>query len=140
MATKYLRLGFKSLRNNQISNIYSNNKKIGYSFEFYLNFYRGLHLSNIENVEIYINDYQINEYSIRINEKQFKAEELKALFAEFWSIKTPLIVEVVDGKGLKQGKYKVDVVLHIRCPYMQFGPNRYASIDSSDHEIMEVKN
>jgi hypothetical protein len=65
-----------------------------------------------------------------INDKKFQIDKLKLLFAEYWGIKTKAHLEVYNG-GLDPGEHEVKLILHLRSPYMRFGPGAYGAIDSS---------
>jgi hypothetical protein len=135
MPTKFIKLGFDNrvLCEKSFKNILLNDVAQGFNLGVNLNYYRGLHVSCIEELELKIDGEVIPEHLILfcINGKKFSINQLKDLYAEFWGLK------VYNG-GLQEGEHDVDLTLHIRSPYMQFAPRIYGQIDSSASKRMTL--
>ncbi|MCU7549771.1 DUF6379 domain-containing protein [Chitinophagaceae bacterium LB-8] len=143
MPTKFLKLGFddRVLCERSFRNIYLNGNRVGFNLGVNLNYYRGLHVSCIERLEVKVNGETIPEYLILfcINGKKFSVSQLKDLFAEFWSIKNTAHLEIYN-YGLPEGKHDIALTLELRIPYMKFAPRTYGAVDSSAHKKMTILN
>lgn len=141
MPTKFIKLGFdkKVLCEKSFKNILINDVTQGFNVGVNLNYYRGLHVSCIEELELKIDGEPIPEHLILfcINGKKFSINQLKDLYAEFWALKDTVNIEVYNG-GLQDGEHDVYLTLHIRSPYMQFAPRIYGQIDSSASKRMTL--
>jgi hypothetical protein len=141
MPVKFMKLSYENLVLNEKSfkPLVINGKTVGFNVDLRINYYRGLHVSCIELLELYIDGKHISEnlMCFIINEKKFQINKLKYLFAEFWGLKTSAHLEVYNG-GLDPGEHEVRLVLHLRNPYMRFGPGSFGAIDSSCTKTMAL--
>jgi hypothetical protein len=134
MPVKFMKLSYDNLVLNEKSfrSLVINGKTVGFNVDLRINYYRGLHVSCIELLQLFIDGKQIPENTMCfvINGKKFQISKLKHLFAEFWGLRTSAHLEVYN-KGLDPGKHEVKLILHLRNPYMRFGPGIFGAIDSS---------
>jgi hypothetical protein len=141
MSVKFMKLSYESLVLNEktFRNMAINGKTTGFTLDLRLNYYRGLHVSCVELLELYIDGKQVPEnlMCFIINEKKFQIDKLKHLFAEFWGLRTLARLEVYNG-GLSPGEHEVKLVLHLRNPYMRFGPGVFGAIDGSCRKTMKL--
>jgi Domain of unknown function (DUF6379) len=139
MPTVFIKLGFenKVLCEKKFRNILLNGIQVGFNLGINLNYYRGLHVSCIEKLEVKIDDEVIPEHLILfcINGKKFSISQLKDLYAEFWGIRDTVNLEIYNN-GLSEGEHDVELTLHFRSPYMKFAPRFYGTIDSSSRKRM----
>lgn len=143
MAVKFLKLSFddRVLPQKDFKNLYLNGNKIGFNLGVRLNYYRGQHVSTVENLGLKINGEPISDHLILfcINGKKFTLSQLPDLYAEFWSLRTTAHLEVYNG-GLPEGEHDIELTLHLRIPYMKFAPRVYGSLDSSVHQKLFLTN
>ncbi len=94
MPTKYLVLGFRDtvICDDSLRLVRWSNKLQSVMLDIRLNYYRGLHLSNITEFKLKIDDEVVPEADIifRLNGKEFTLSQLPSLFSEFWGIKNAL--------------------------------------------------
>jgi len=136
-----MKLGFENrvLSETEFRNITLNGKKVGFRLGVHLNYYRGLPVSCIENLEVTVDGQAVPPHlaSIVVNEKKFTIEQLKDLHAEFWAIRRRIDLEIYNG-GLEPGEHEVELTLHLRNPYMRFAPRVYGMIDGSATKRMAL--
>lgn len=141
MPVKFLKLGFdeRVLQKKDFKNIYLNDSKVGFRLGIRLNYYRGQHVSTVENLQLRVNGEAIPNHLILfcINGKKFTLSQLPDLYAEFWSLRSTAYLEVYNG-GLPEGEHDIELTLHLRIPYMKFAPRVYGSLDSSVHQKMSL--
>lgn len=128
-----------SLKNNAI-----HGKLSGYQFDVRLGYYRGHYLSDIETLEVRLDNQPVPEESITfcLNGKTFLPGELKYMISEFWYILAPATLMIHQPGGLAAGDHEVDLTLMLRSPYMPVPGSReahaYVPIDSCDRQIMTL--
>ncbi|MEJ2757370.1 MAG: DUF6379 domain-containing protein [Anaerolineales bacterium] len=105
-----------------------------------LNYYRGLHLSNITEFELKIDGEVIPESNIifQLKGKEFAISQLPHLFAEFWGIKERATLEFFIGP-MAEGEHDIELTMRLRSPYMRFAPGVYATIDSSARKTLPLR-
>jgi hypothetical protein len=134
-----MKLGFEDrvLNDRHFRNIALNGREVGFHLGVCLNYYRGLPVSCIENLELKVDGREIPPHLICvvINEKKFALDQLSGLHAEFWGIRKRIELEVYNG-GLEPGEHEVALTLHLRNPYMRFAPRVYGAIDGSASKKM----
>jgi hypothetical protein len=134
MPVKFMKMPYENLVLNEESfkPLVINGKTVGFSLDLRINYYRGLHVSCIELLELYIDGKQIPENLICfiINGKKFQLNKLNHLFAEFWGLRTKARLEIYNG-GLDPGEHEAGLILHLRSPYMRFEPGVFGAIDGS---------
>ncbi|WP_160719261.1 C-glycoside deglycosidase beta subunit domain-containing protein [Bacillus sp. USDA818B3_A] len=141
MPTVFIKLAFndKVLCEKSFHNIYLNGVPVGFNLGINLNYYRGLHVSCIEKIEVKVDGEILPEqlYLFFINGKKFSINQLKDLYAEFWGIKQTANLEIYNN-GLPEGEHEIELTLHFRSPYMKFAPRIYGTIDSSSWKKMTL--
>jgi hypothetical protein len=141
MPTVLIKLGFddKVLCEKSFRNSYLNGVPVGFNLGINLNYYRGLHVSCIEKIEVKVDGEVLPEqlYIFCINGKKFSISQLKDLYAEFWGIKQTANLEIYNN-GLPEGEHEVELTLHFRSPYMKFAPRIYGTIDSSSRKVITL--
>lgn len=138
-----LRMSFVDvICDNSLKNVYVNGNVVGYEFDVRLAYYRGLYLSCIDVLEVFIDGEKVLEDTIRfgINEKQFAVCQLKHCYTEFWGLLDPANITVLQPGGLAPGEHKVELKLILRIPYMPLGDNhQYMPLISSGEKKLQVQ-
>jgi len=136
-----MKLGFEDrvLSETHFRNIKLNGKVVGFNLGVFLNYYRGLPVSCIENLEVKVGGETVSPHLVCavVNEKKFSVEQLASLHAEFWGIRKKIDLEIYNG-GLEPGEHEVELTLHLRNPYMRFAPRVYGMIDGSASKKMAL--
>lgn len=81
-----------------IENVYVDDACLGFEFKIKYPSYRGAFLSCIEALAFWVDGEPIAEADIRfsLNGKQFLVAELPACFKEYWFVRTPAVVRVLN--------------------------------------------
>lgn len=142
MATFFMKLGFteRVIQEEGFYNVLLNGEKVGVNIDLCINYYRGLPVSCIQELQVKIDGEEIPQYLMlfSLNEKKFPADRLPQLFEEYWGIKE-IAHLLIFNSGIEDGEHEVEVTLHFRNPYMQFAPGVYGAIDSSGKKVMKLK-
>ncbi len=142
MPTKFLVLGYNDyvICDDSLRCIKRGDKLQSIMLDIRLNYYRGLHLSNITEFELKMDGEVIPESNIifQLKGKEFAISQLPDLFAEFWGIKERATLEFFVGP-VTEGKHDIELVMRFRSPYMQFAPGIYATIDSSARKTLTLR-
>lgn len=141
MPTQFMKLGYEDrvIREDGFYNILLNGEQVGFNLDLRVNYYRGLPVSSIQKLELYIDGEKIPEYLMQfvIHEKTFLMDQLPELYSEFWGIKTPAHLRVFNN-GLLPGQHDVKVRLEFKSPYMEFAPGVHGMIDGSEEKSMII--
>lgn len=141
MPTSYMKLPYVDtvLRPESLQPLVLDGGAVGYSLDIRLNFYRGTPLSAIEHFELRLDGDPVPERLIlfEYNRNLYRPEELSLAWGEFWAVKKPLRALVYQG-GLSEGEHDVDLTLILRSVSMQFGPGKWAMIDSSARRTLTL--
>lgn len=142
MSTTYLKLPYVDsvLRQDALRPIRLEAGPVGFSLDIGLNYYRGLPLSTIEELELSVDGERIPDHLLlfEYNRKLIPHSHLSRAFTEFWSLKKPLRVLVYQG-GLAEGDHDIDLKVIMRSPYMQFGPGMWGMIDGSAKRTLTLQ-
>ena len=133
---------FDPVVDNSLRNIWLDGKKIGYSVDIAINYYRGHFLSVIDVLELYIDGNRVDDELIRfeINGKSFGLCDLKECYKEFWNVRDDATLSVYCPGGLAEGEHEVKLVMYIRSPYMATGPDhQYMPVDFSGTKTLTIK-
>lgn len=128
-----------------LKNEYVNGKKMGYSFDVRLSYYRGHFLSDIEELEVTVDGEKVPEENVTfcLNGKEFSVWEVKEAYTEFWTLLTPATIMAHQPGGLADGKHHVELKLMLRVPYLPLpgGDNDhcYMPLDSCGEKTLEVR-
>ena len=130
----------ETLRDGTLKNIYENKRISGYQFGIRLAYYRGHYLSVIDQLQVEVDGEKIESAKLRfcINGKEFRVEQLKECFYEFWNIKDMAVIKVEKPGGLPEGSHHVKLTLMFRNPYLPMPgvPGKYVPVDSCDEKDM----
>jgi hypothetical protein len=142
MPTKFMVLGFKDhvICDDSLRLIKRGDKLQSLMLDIRFNYYRGLHLSNITEFGLKMDGKGIPPANIifHIKDKEFAVSQLPDLFSEFWGIKERATLECFIGP-VAEGEHDIELTMMFRCPYMQFAPGVYASIDSSARKTLVLR-
>ena len=142
MATQFMKLGYDDnvIKEEKFYNLKLNGKTVGVNLGLGLNYYRGLHLSCIQKLQVVIDGEEVAPHlmMLALNGKKFPVDRLPDLFEEYWGIKKTADL-LIFNNGLEDGEHEVEVTLHLRNPYMQFAPGIYGAIDSSCTKKISLK-
>lgn len=142
MPTKYLVLGYDDyvICDDSFRLIKRGEKLNSLKMDIRLNYYRGLHLSNMTEFELKIDGEVVPEANIifQLNGKEFAISQLPHLFAEFWGVKQRATLELFIGP-VEEGEHDIELTMRFRSPYMQFAPGIYATIDSSARKTLPLR-
>lgn len=102
-----------------IENVYVDDACLGFEFKIKYPSYRGAFLSCIEALAFWVDGEPIAEADIRfsLNGKQFLVAELPACFKEYWFVRTPAVVRVLNHGALAVGGHTIRVRMRHRVPY-----------------------
>lgn len=141
MPTQFMKLGFEDrvIREDGFYNIALNGRIVGFNLDLRINYYRGLPLSSVQKIKLFVDGKEISSdlMLFNLNGKFFTIEQLPKLYAEYWGIKQAAHLRVYNG-GLTEGVHDVDINIEYKSPYMSFGPGIYGMIDGSCHKKMAI--
>lgn len=128
-----------------LKNIYIDDRKVGYSFDIRLSYYRGHFLSDIDELKVSVDGEEVAEQDITfcINGKEFSVYQFEYLITEFWTLLEPARIKIFKKGGLAAGKHDIEVTLILRVPYLPLpgGDNDhlYMPLDSCGRKVLEVR-
>ena len=104
--------GFKNTKENE--------KVIGFQFDMKIQYYRGVTLSIIRNIEVTIDEEKIVREDIRftVNGETFTLEEMRTVIDNRWLFGQYATVTVLKEGGLKTGKHHINCIQTIAPSYM----------------------
>lgn len=120
-------------------NVLSGDKVMGYSFKIKYPSYRGAFLSCIEELKFWVDGEEVPSASVafQLGGKEFLIEELPECFKEYWYVRTPATIRVFRDGGLPAGEHKLRVFMKHRVPYTgYFG--EYLVLDSDVTETRHL--
>lgn len=142
MPTKYLVLGYTDhvICNDSLRLIKQSDKQQSLNLDIRLNYYRGLHLSNITEFELKIDGNVIpaSDIIFQLKGKEFSINQLPDLYSEFWGVKERATLEIFTDP-VAAGQHDIELTMRLRSPYMQFAPGIYATIDSSARKTLDLR-
>ena len=98
-----------------------NNETIGFELATNITYYRGIPLSMLEYIHVYVNDKEVSQESIRISlEKKdwFTLKEAETVTTYKWEYGDPLYIRVLQDGGLPKGEQKVKLIIATRTAYI----------------------
>ena len=105
-------------------NIESNGVVIGYQFQFKAQYYRGITLSIIRDIQIRVDDEDVKREDIRfsVNGETFTLEEMRTVIDPDyrWEFGEDATVSVMKEGGLKKGPHHIHAKQIIAPSYMPF--------------------
>jgi hypothetical protein len=92
----------------------------GFSFEMKIQYYRGVTLSIIRNIEVKVDDTEYPREAIRftVNGETFTLDEMRTVISNRWLFGQYAKVTVLCDGGLKNGKHHIKCVQTIAPSYM----------------------
>jgi hypothetical protein len=142
MPTKFMVLGYKNqvICDDSLRLVKQGGRLQSLLLDIRLNYYRGLHLSNITKFDLKMDGKAIPAANIifRLKDKEFAVSQLPDLYTEFWGIKERVTLECFIGP-VAEGEHDIELTMLLRCPYMQFAPGVYSSIDSSARKTLVLR-
>lgn len=136
-----MNLNGEIIKKQSFEDMYINGKKQGFSFLVQLGYYRGHYLSDIEQLEVYVDGERMPQEAVtfELNGKEMPLYKLHYAMTEFWSQVVPARIHVIKPGGLSAGSHQVELKLMLRVPYMAIGPEHmYMPLDSGDTVTIEV--
>lgn len=123
------------IKRDSVKSMFINGKNNGISFDVQLAYYRGHYLSDIEQLELWIDGQQIANEAItfELNGKEMPVYKLSWAVTEFWSQVVPATIRAIIPGGLDKGEHTIELKLMLRVPYMNIGPGHtYMPLDAGD--------
>lgn len=119
-------------------NIIKDGKIIGFQFECKIQYYRGVTLSIIRNIEVWVDDEEFKRDDIRftLEGDTFTLDEMETVIDYRWKFGQWAIVTVLKEGGLPQGKHHIKSTQTIAPSYM---PVILVNSGECDFEIKEGK-
>ncbi len=102
------------------TNIEENGQIVGFEFEMKIQYYRGITLSIIRNIEVEVDGVQYDREAIRftVNGETFTLEEMRTVISNRWLFGQYAKVTVVTEGGLEKGKHHIKCTQTIAPSYM----------------------
>lgn len=121
---------------NSFKNVNKNGKTIGFSFDMKIQYYRGITLSIIRNIEVEVDEksYPRDSILFTVNNETFTLDEMRTVISNRWLFGQYARVTVLCENGLSQGRHHIKCIQTIAPSYMPFqivGPGEL------DFEIQE---
>jgi hypothetical protein len=104
--------GFKNVEENQ--------KVIGFQFDFKIQYYRGVTLSIVRNIEVNVDEEEFNRQDIRftLEGDTFTLDEMETVITYRWKFGQYATVTVLKKGGLSKGKHHIKATQTIAPSYM----------------------
>lgn len=101
-------------------NVVENNKVIGFQFDFKIQYYRGVTLSIIRNIEVNVDGEEFNREDIRftLEGDTFTLDEMETVITYRWKYGQYATVTVLKDGGLSKGKHHIKATQTIAPSYM----------------------
>lgn len=136
-----MKLNDEIIKKESFRNLYINGKKNGYEFDVQLAYYRGHYLSDIDQLEVFLDGEKAPDEAVtfELNGKEMPVYKLKYAVTEFWSQVVPAKIRVIKKGGVENGEHELKLVLMLRVPYMEIGPDHsFMPLDSGDTVTVSV--
>ena len=136
-----MKLNENIIKPQSFKNLYINGAKNGFEFDVQLAYYRGHYLSDIDLLEVYLDGEKAPEEAVtfELNGKEMPIYKLKYAITEFWSQVVPAKIRVIKKGGVENGEHELKLVLMLRVPYMEIGPDHnFMPLDSGDTVTVSV--
>lgn len=109
---------------NGFRNIEENGKIVGYAFQFKAQYYRGITLSIVRDIQVNVDGEQVNRKDIRftINGETFTLEQMRTVVdSDYrWEFGEYATVSVLKEGGLAKGQHYIHAKQIIAPSYMPF--------------------
>jgi len=99
-----------------------NNEVVGFQFDMKIQYYRGITLSIIRDIEVFVDDEKYSREDIRftVNGETFTLEEMRTVIDNRWLFGQYATVTVMKKGGLKSGTHHIKCIQTIAPSYMPF--------------------
>jgi len=104
------------------ANVSENGKIVGFSFEMKMQYYRGITLSIIRDIEVEVDGQLFPRSDIRftVNQETFTLDEMRTVISNRWRFGQYAQVTVLTEGGLCVGKHHIKCTQTIAPSYMPF--------------------
>lgn len=123
---------------NSFKNVKENGEVIGFEFQFKAQYYRGITLSIVRDIQVNIDGNDIAREDIRftVNHETFTLEEMRTVIdPEYrWEFGDYATVTVLKKDGLAKGKHHIKAVQILDPSYMPF---QVEAVCETDFDIEE---
>lgn len=117
-------------------NMEENGKVIGYQFQFKAQYYRGITLSIVRDIQIEMDGEKVDRQEIRftVNDETFTLEEMRTVIdSEYrWEFGEYATISVIKEGGLAKGNHHIKALQIIAPSYMPF---QIEAVCEADFEI-----
>lgn len=105
---------------NSFKNVEVDGKIIGFQFDFKIQYYRGVTLSIIRNIEVNIDGEEFKRENIRftLEGDTFTLDEMETVITYRWKFGQLATVTVIKDGGLSKGKHHIKATQTIAPSYM----------------------
>jgi thiamine pyrophosphokinase len=95
-------------------------KTVGFQFDFKIQYYRGVTLSIIRNIEVFVDEEEFKREDIRfsIQGETFTLEEMRTVIDYRWLFGEWATITVLKEGGLQPGKHHIKAIQTIAPSYM----------------------
>jgi hypothetical protein len=107
---------------NDVKNIVSDGKIIGFQFGARLPYYRGLGLSMVEEIVVKIDGIEIpkNGTQLSVHGNTYSLEQLENESEDRWEMGEIAHIIISKEGGLAKGEHKINLMLNLRISYLPF--------------------
>ena len=104
----------------EFKNTEKEGKVIGFQFDMKIQYYRGITLSIIRNIEVTVDGVEYPREAVRftVNGETFSLEEMRTVITNRWLFGQYATVTVLTEGGLKKGKHHIKCTQTIAPSYM----------------------
>ena len=104
----------------EFKNTEKEGKVIGFQFDMQIQYYRGITLSIIRNIEVTVDGVEYPREAVRftVNGETFSLEEMRTVITNRWLFGQYATVTVLTEGGLKKGKHHIKCTQTIAPSYM----------------------
>ena len=123
------------IKTDSFRNLYINGEKNGFEFDVQLAYYRGHYLSDIEALSVSLDGEEFPSWvtTFTLRGKEMSLHRAMWSMTEFWSQAEPAKIRVIRPGGVPDGEHELKLVLNLRVPYMQIGPDHtFMPLDAGD--------
>ena len=107
---------------NSCRNVNENNQITGFELKTFITYYRGIPLSMVNDIQVFVNGVQIPRENLRLSPDQgqywFTLDEMETVTGHKWEYNIPMTVLVLQEGGLPAGEHQVKLVVNVRTAYI----------------------
>lgn len=123
------------LKKDSFRNVTEDGKTTGFEVQTNITYYRGIPLSMINNIRIYVDGEEVPREDIRFSvdkEDWFTLDELATVSSYKWEYNVAATVRVLKENGLSKGKHEIKLNVVTRTAYIPI------PLDGERSEIVNV--